>query len=51
MIAEALEGWDPQGLKAIAVAATAAQPGRRRGALHVLDTRASRDRPRRECER
>jgi alanyl-tRNA synthetase len=26
LIAEALEGWDPQGLKAIAVAATAAQP-------------------------
>ena len=26
VIAEALEGWDPQGLKAIAVAATAAQP-------------------------
>ena len=27
LIAEALEGWDPQELKAIAVAATAAQPG------------------------
>jgi alanyl-tRNA synthetase len=26
VIAEVLEGWDPQGLKAIAVAATAAQP-------------------------
>jgi alanyl-tRNA synthetase len=26
LIAEALEGWDPQGLKAIAVAVTAAQP-------------------------
>jgi alanyl-tRNA synthetase len=26
LIAEALEGWDPQGLKAIAVAAAAAQP-------------------------
>jgi len=26
LIVEALEGWDPQGLKAIAVAATAAQP-------------------------
>ena len=26
VIAEALEGWDPQGLKAIAVAAAAAQP-------------------------
>jgi alanyl-tRNA synthetase len=26
LIAEALDGWDPQGLKAIAVAATAAQP-------------------------
>ena len=26
LIAEALEGWDPQGLKAIALAATAAQP-------------------------
>lgn len=26
VVAEALDGWDPQGLKAIAVAATAAQP-------------------------
>ena len=39
--AEALEGWDPQGLKAIAVAATTAQPDARRGALH-LDARPRR---------
>ena len=37
VIAEVLEGWDPQGLKAIAVAATAAQPS----AVVVLFTSTS----------
>ena len=46
VIAEALEGWDPQGLKAIAVAATAAQPDAVVALFTACDTGAGRDRAR-----
>ena len=48
MIVEALEGWDAQGLKAIAAAATAAQPNAVVALFTTDHAGAGRDRARRE---
>ena len=46
VIVEAMDGWDAQGLKAMAAAAAAAEPGGRDGAVHRVDAGAGGGRPR-----
>ena len=51
LIVEALEGWDAQGLKGDRRCGHRRATGRGRRAVYDDDTRAGRDRARRECDR